>query len=350
MADAGFVTRLQRASSRVPGAAAVKRSLHNHAAACGALYRLLTLRSEPGITIVTYHRLFAEPDPFYGYGIPVSLFEAHLQFFRQCCTVLSLDDAITCVTGDRPLPRRGVVITFDDGYRDVFTRAWPLLKRYRLPATLFVAVDAVERGLIWPDVVRHAVRQTAQTEVRLEHLGSGVGTLPLASEAQRLHAVRQLDARLRAVSNDVKERALDELTMTLLGVPRMSLTLPGLMLSWEEIRRMHAEGLGIGAHSMTHPVLARLSEAEAAHEIARSGAIVSERLGEPVFHFCYPFGGSEAVGPVHYRLAEAAGFRSACTTSPGANRRDVDQFALKRIDGTYPSLRRFVGEMISHAH
>jgi peptidoglycan/xylan/chitin deacetylase (PgdA/CDA1 family) len=237
-----------------------------------------------------------------------------------------------------------VALTFDDGYRDVYTLAWPLLKRYRLPATLFVAVGAIARGSLWPDVLRHTIQRTRETSVALETLGdSGPSTFELASDSQRLRAVRHLDARLKPLRPDERERVLGELVGKLLRVASEGLMVERVMLSWEELAALTADGVEIGAHTVSHSILTRLSELEARDEILRSRQMLEERLRVPIRHFSYPNGQASDFSPSIERLIEAARFRSACTAIRGVNGPSENRFELKRIDGAQALVKALAG-------
>ncbi len=339
------LNRLQRATSSLPGGPAIKRRLQNNATACGMTYWLSTLQDQPGFQIVRYHRVVDRSDPYYETGWSLSvraeLFESQLQLFRRFCAVLSLDEIFDRIDRGRRLPPRCVALTFDDGYRDTATIAWPLLQRYRLPATLYLAVDALERGYLWHDLLRHAIRTTTHGHLTLKTFEEP-RVFPLTTDAERLSAVRELDERFRRVREAEKWRLLDDLVWTLLDTPTHDIMIPGLMMRWDEARRLAREGLTIGAHTVTHPILTRLPEDDALDEVTRSQRILQERLQAPIRHFAYPNGQPGDFAVALQQRIEAAGFRSACTAVAGINQPCDDRFLLKRIDGNRSSLRVLV--------
>lgn len=330
-----------------PGTAQMKRGLWQGATVVGgALWRWISGQHR-GFLIVTYHRVLEQPDAYYPDGMPVPVFTEQLGLFRRRCSVLPLGEILAHVEAGRPLPRRCVALTFDDGYQDLHRLAWPLLKQARLPATLFVAVQAPERGLLWPELMKEAVRHTTKARVELETLkGTGPWAFELASQSDRLRAVGYLQARLKRLPNDVKERTLQELVWKLFGLPAEAFRVEDLMLSWEQLTALASDGIEIGAHTMSHPILTRVPEQEAVREIAMSRKRLEERLGIPVRHFAYPNGRAPDVSVGIRGLVEAAGFRSACTALLGINRPVEDRFLLKRIDANrrlVPVLVRAMG-------
>ncbi len=344
MNHAHWFTWLQRATSILPGGKVLKRRLHNSATACGLALQLSKVVPDSHFTIIMYHRMLDRPDPYYplGYGIDLGVFTAQLRMFARFCAVLSLDEILARLDAGKRLPRRCIALTFDDGYRDVVTRAWPLLKRYRLPATVTVTVQGADRGFLWPDALRHAIRYTTESSLALETFPGAQRVLPLASESDRIGAVERLDAALKQLPNHEKEAVMREVITKLLHIAPEELTIHGLMLSWEELQVMASSGISIGAHTITHPILTRVPEAEAQREIVEARRILTERLGVPVTHFAYPNGEAGDFSPRIERLVADAGFRSACTTVHGMNQRSDNRFALKRINGALTSVRKLV--------
>lgn len=188
-------------------------------------------------------------------------------------------------------------ITFDDGYRDNAEHALPVLKRHGAPFTVF-AVPGFADGaapLWWLDLEQIAARRGSDDRER-RRLFEG-----LMAEARSRSDLQAHVARLAA------ETGIDQAARS-----------RALCLDWEGLRTLAADPLcAIGAHTLTHPILAALDERTAREEIARSKAILEERLGRPVRHFAYPVGDAGAAGPREFAMAWAAGFETAVTTRPG---------------------------------
>ena len=349
-ASRAVVVGVARLTAALPGGRGFKRRLQNSPTACGITYAVSTVGRDEGFTVLTYHCLLEEPDPFYGYGTPLADFERQVRLLRRFCAVLSLDEILDRVERRSSLPRRCVALTFDDGYRDLLTLAGPLLKRHGLPATVFAAVAALERGWLWPDLVRHALRTTPAGDVELETLTDGGPQMfMLATRSQRLAAVADLDARLKRLGDHAKWTTLEELVWKLLGAAARDVSMPRLMLTWDELRRVMRDGVTVGAHTVTHPILTRMSEQEAAREIVESRERLEEVLGIPVRHFAYPNGRPDDVSPAVRRLVKWAGFRSAYTTIEGYNRPGDDRWSLQRLDANQESLRELIWTMADAA-
>ena len=153
--------------------------------------RVLHLLSPGGprarLMIFPYHRVLAQEDPLLPGSPSAERFERHLQRIRKYCNPISLQEGVERLHSGS-LPARAVAVTFDDGYANNLEIAAPLLKKYRVPATVFVAVDALVRGIMWNDLIIDAVRYA---DARIDAGILGLGTIEL-SPANRLSVIKQL--------------------------------------------------------------------------------------------------------------------------------------------------------------
>ena len=125
----------------------------------GHYRRALSHATLPGVAVLCYHGVLDDgvaegTIPFQFLHIPVSTFESHCRVIRECCDPISLDNWRAALNGAAPLPKRPVLITFDDGYRSVLTKGAPILQQYGLPAAVFVCTGPIEtRRALWFDAV-----------------------------------------------------------------------------------------------------------------------------------------------------------------------------------------------------
>jgi len=239
--------------------------------------------------------------------------------------IVSLDEALASL--ERPTARgRFVVLTFDDGYADWVTHLHPLLSSLRAPFTLYVATGYPDRTIVpWGFMLERLLATIDELAIDLEGREERFN---LVRDAERERAF----ARLIAVLEGSAACASRALGARLFG--EEALLGQGIAIRWEQLARLAADPLvTIGAHTVSHPVLCKMPEEAAFAEMRASKQILEERLGRPVCHFAYPFGGSVHVGAREFRLAAECGFASAVTTRLGNIFPESDRAALPRIFG-----------------
>jgi peptidoglycan/xylan/chitin deacetylase (PgdA/CDA1 family) len=217
------------------------------------------------------------------------------------------------MTGQRG--RRFVTLTFDDGYRDNLEYAWPVLKRHQAPFTIYVPSDYPEgRGELWWIALELAIRNNDQIEVRLD----GVDHLiDCASSEAKANAFQTVYRHLRACTSEAEVRWIVRNLATAHGVDLAALCREECM-NWDELKFLAGDPLvTIGAHTVTHPILARLTADEVRSEMLTGARILADRPGKMPAHFAYPVGGTDAAGPREFAAAAGAGFKTAVTTRPG---------------------------------
>jgi len=283
-------------------------------------------RSGASCHIFIYHRVNDERDPFF-FAFSSDMFRAQMQHLARRFRFVTLDQL---AAGD--LPANGdkycAGVTFDDGYRDNFLFAYPILKELGIPATIFLATGYIGTGEIpWYDKVRLAFKLTACKRICFTEVGGPEGAIE--TQEQKLQVLARMLNWLRGLDEKTRSQILNELYREL-RVPE-SLTLPNVMLNWEDVRRMSKDGVGFGAHTITHPVLSGLPKQQLEREILGSKKTVEDRLQLPVKHFAYPFGKHFDYGPIAKQVVQDAGFATAVTTVYGVNGPAEDRFELKRF-------------------
>jgi peptidoglycan/xylan/chitin deacetylase (PgdA/CDA1 family)/CelD/BcsL family acetyltransferase involved in cellulose biosynthesis len=283
-------------------------------------------RKTPVSQIFLYHRVNDDGDPYLP-SLPVQEFRRQMEYIAKNFRIVTLDDIAEGLAG-ADAAQYTVAITFDDGYRDNFTSAFPILKELGIPATIFLATGYVGTNKIpWYDQICLGFKLT--TRKRFDMAQAGAPSGEIASESQRLAMLERVLDWLRELDNQERQRALPTVFRAL-GVPD-SLTLPNYMLSWDEIKQMQAANIEFGAHTVSHPVLARTSGAQLQDEIAGSMKTIAQKLKTEVRHFAYPFGRETHYSNEARLFVEQCGFKSAVTTEFGFNVPGDDPFTLTRF-------------------
>ena len=276
--------------------------------------------------ILLYHRVNDDHDPFLP-SLPVNEFRRQMEYIARNFSLVSMDD-IAEGRLSRARGKHHVAVTFDDGYRDNFTSAFPVLKELGIPTTIFLATSYVGSSQIpWYDQVCLAFKLTVRPALDFGKPGWPAG--PLASQEQRLALLERTLVWLRDLDDDARRSALVEI-LAALGAPS-SLTLPSYMLNWDEVRQMKTQGITFGAHTVSHPVLSRVTGARLQEEIAASKKTIENKLQSEVRHFAYPFGRLTDFTQEAKQCLRQHGFSTAVTTEYGFNAPGDDLLALKRF-------------------
>jgi peptidoglycan/xylan/chitin deacetylase (PgdA/CDA1 family) len=282
-----------------------------------------------------------EPDHMRPGEIDARTFDWHLATLTKHFNVLPLHDAIKCLK-EGCLPARAVSITFDDGYADNVEVALPILWRWQLPATFFVATGFLDGGCMWNDSVIEALRQAPGAELDLANLG--LARFPISTIEQRRQAAMALILAFKYLPVDER----DEQVRKLLDLCSMKPP-DTLMMRSDQVRTLRNAGMGIGAHTVSHPILTRLDNASARSEIAQSKNYLEELIDESVDLFAYPNGKPQKDYNIdHVNIVRSLGFFAALSTAWGTGNANSDFYQLPRFCPWDRTPRRFVLRLLQN--
>lgn len=286
------------------------------------------------VTILMYHRI-SDTDDANGLSIGSEFFEQQLKYLKKMYSIISLDEAVSRLENGN-LNRNYIVLTFDDGFQDNYSAAYPLLQKYEAPATVFIACNAIETGIYhWTELDEAILRLTCDT-IDLSSLG--LNCLPVHSMEDKWSAIKLLHSTLKSVNNSMIRDVIVHLTNI------SSSKIERIMMTWDQVKELSNSSLvAIASHTVTHPILTKISLAQAIDEIHTSKGLIEGQIGKPVHFFSYPNGGCNDFNDETVDIVKTAGYRAACTTISGANRKGVDLFRLRRIDVTNGMCRGISG-------
>lgn len=245
---------------------------------------------------------------------------------------VSMTAVVDALDGRKTLPYNAATITVDDGYRNFLEYGHPIFRHHRIPVTLYAVAGFADGKLwLWTDQIDFGLRHTRRSSIRAAIAGCEPLELNLATPKERATATVQLTDVLKQVPNDRRTAFLAEFG-TLCGV-EIPLDPPKGRepMNWDELRGVAAEGVEIGCHTQTHPILSRLSSRELECETRGAKQYMEERLRLPVRHFCYPNGRPIDVGEAAMRSVKQAGFETAVNCTWGLNTVRAERFQLRRI-------------------
>lgn len=276
------------------------------------------------LTILIFHRVLPTPDPLLPGEPDVVRFDKIIKWLKDWFNILPLSDAIDKLkTGT--LPARSAAITFDDGYADNLAHATPILLKYRAHATFFVSTGFIDGGIMWNDAIRETIRRTKLQVIDDEFIKQQ--KIPLETPSEKVAAINRIISSIKYIP--LEERiAFSKTLAEKCGVP-----LPNnLMLSSSEIRQLRLKGMGIGAHTVSHPILATLDDKNAQSEISEGAIQLKEIIGERVPLFAYPNGKHMQDYTLRdVEIVKSLGFDGAVTTDWGVSDRNTSQYQLRRF-------------------
>lgn len=280
-------------------------------------------------------------DPFAVDAITVEAFEKHLEMLAGVFRLITIEQLVGELESGEVQPY-AICLTFDDGYRDNFEYAFPLLQKYGVPATIFLTTGFIGTDKqLWHDQVLFAV-QNAGTD-RLNFDAANLMNIDLGNFESRRQIAFKILAWLKQFTPEIRDRHIRQLC----EICRVAAAnQQRMMLNWDEVRLMQKRGIAFGAHTKTHPILSTLGDEQMEDEIAGSKAAIEEALDAPVSAFAYPNGKSGDFNERAKQLLKQAGFRCAMTTNAGVNTSERDRFAWFRTMPWDQDPNRLLGRLL----
>lgn len=292
-------------------------------------------RFRKGLRILAYHRVLdyaptsfpfdeavisASPDEFY----------QQMKFVKQHFEVISFADLYECEKAGRQWPNRALIVTFDDGYRDNYTNAFPVLNAFNIPATIFLVTGHIgQTKLFWWDAVAYCIKHTKLLAKNFPQISSQ--TLSLVKASDKQFAIHLILGWIKHVPDKVSRKFLERLP------DELKVEMPddlgaGVHLSWDEVREMSKQKIEFGSHTVTHPILANISEAQLEREIVESKKTIEQELGKEILSLAYPVGRKSKFNQLAQKLAANHGFRYAVSYEEGVVfQKEFDPFAMPRV-------------------
>jgi peptidoglycan/xylan/chitin deacetylase (PgdA/CDA1 family) len=249
--------------------------------ACGGLKVIRYFTGKKPVVLM-YHRILRDPKlP----GIDPLVFEAQMVYLKKHFNVMNMKMFFQRLK-DNNLPRNTAVITFDDGHQDFYTTAWPILRKYELPASLFITTDFVDKKCwLWPDLLRYLLLNAKSEHLELE----GIGNFDL-SPTNVLKTWNTLGDHCLTLSIAARTKLINAIAIQVNIEMTSEPQAPFNAVTWSQLQEMRRQGLDIGSHSVTHPILSSLSSDELHYEVVASQKKIAAELGVVAEGICYPNG------------------------------------------------------------
>lgn len=298
--------------------------------------RLSSLLRKGKSIILMYHRVIDDaPSQVImqpGMYVTKSTFEMHIKYLKDHFELVSLDNILTNQHNqvDQHNYQATCAITFDDGWRDNYTNALPILKKYKVPATIFLSINFIgTNDWFWPEKVYYLLQKSTEPE---RCCNSEVKYL--LSQKMGIH-ISKNNADLISLGNKIVDRIksfpstyIEDFIVEWGGFLNDTFPQKRLFLNWAEIKDMSRHGMTFGSHTMSHRILTGLPKKEKESEIEESFEVLKEAKINLTPIFSYPNGDydRETLDTIRYSR-----YRGAVTTLYGINNSHTDPFRLKRI-------------------
>ena len=306
--------------------------------------RILRMWAQRHTTIIlAYHRVIEQWDETLDYSQPgivvtAPTFDRQLTFLKDQFDIVPLGNLLSDENTDWPAARPRCVITFDDGWRDNYDLAFPILRKHDIPATIFLTTDFIgtDRAFWHTELIHLLIHADSsrllghETALRA-YPGPVHDHLKRWARTGRVSCAHDVDPVVETVKAMCDEDAIEELIHSLtraVGLLRPLFPERKFFLDWDQVREMAASGIEIGSHGCSHRMLTRLSTDDAEGELVRSKAEIESRLGRIVEHFAFP---NDAANGTLLTLAAAVGFRTASVGGPGAGEGEFGIRVLRRL-------------------
>jgi peptidoglycan/xylan/chitin deacetylase (PgdA/CDA1 family) len=291
--------------------------------------------------ILLYHRLVDDRSKYLSKGPVVhhhiKHFKNELRYLKKNFEILSMDEAVQRMKLGLGFKRPSVAITFDDGYQDNYTLAYPVLKKHGVSATIYLTTSLIgTMARTWPDQIELALLKTKKDYFCFPSL-FGDELNWITTEAQKKKANIKVAEALKLKPDMEREKLMQEFfeVLEVDGAHRKNQG-PRMMLNWNEVKNMAQNGITFGAHSHTHPILSRMPPEKAKEDIFYSKKVIEENLGTKVQHFAFPNGRDQDFSEELRDYCREIGFESVASVNYGLNDSKISAMRLKRIGATSP--------------
>lgn len=286
------------------------------------------------LTVLGYHRVVDITDPtfdHYKMAIHPAVFANQMAYVAKHFNVIDLMTLHNFFKHQVPLPARPLLITFDDGYRDNYLNAYPILKANNLPAVFFLITDWLDKPTLpWWDECAYYFHHSAQKEVTLPLLGKQT----ISSKQQRKRVLDKLLGQLKTLPEVERQALMPQLSEALeLDPPSPD---SSLFMSWDQARELVANGHACQPHSINHPILTRIPPEEMRWQLEASRKRIISETGQDVVALAYPNGQTSDYNQATQEALQELGYSMAFTMSQGpilAQKASRKPFEIPRISG-----------------
>jgi peptidoglycan/xylan/chitin deacetylase (PgdA/CDA1 family) len=286
-----------------------------------------------GVYCFNYHRIGDEGKGIFDpnvYSCTAELFEQHVVFYKEAFTVISMEQLIEKIKANQIIDKKYAVITFDDGYVDNYSVAFPILKKHSVPAAFYIVTNYLDDVHIpWWDEIAWLIRNSKNNKIQL---GNWLNPINLSKGPISSH----IQEALRRIKQDKVmsiESIISELeSICLCKIPK-NIREKNLFVSWKQVNEMANNGMHIGSHTVNHNILSHLDDNQQENEIIHSKKIIEERTSKSVTTIAYPVGGEYTFNSTTESITKNAGYTIGFSYIKGVIKSfdTLNPFSIKRL-------------------
>ena len=290
------------------------------------------------IPVLAYHRIMDIPCdyPFDPGLISASVddFQFQMEFIKHYYQPVSMSEFIKSLYGGKKLPKNAIIVTFDDGFIDNYTHAYPILRELQIPATIFVTTDFINSvETIWYERLAHFFYYTKYQHIKITELDLDLNDNNSSENRRKNYLV--LMEKLKLIDNSIRIKILNELYVEYddpyaKSDPSVkSLSKP---MTWEHLREMSGNNIEIGSHTVTHPILSLVSDDVLEREVKISKEVIENQISKPVDSIAYPVGQMESFDRRVVKACINAGYKVGFTYLDNIDKmKYLDMFLIDRL-------------------
>jgi peptidoglycan/xylan/chitin deacetylase (PgdA/CDA1 family) len=299
-------------------------------------FTLLKSIRRPNLYVLNYHRIFeGELNTNFNHRVfnhSKKTFVKQMKWLKANFDLFSEADLLEHLAGNKPLKRRTVMITFDDGYIDNYTIAFPILKEMGIPATYFIPYSQIDRSsLAWWDLLAYFAKHATAKTVTIKGQ-----TFDLTTEEGINNAVIYLCWEYKTLPNAQAKEFLKRMHHEM-GLEKSLQEITELsheeFMTWEQVKEVSDNGVTIGSHTMSHQILSNQTPEDQYSELADSKRLLEEKLGQKIQTLAYPVGKAYHFTEETKALTDKAGYKAAFSFITGYSKSKVeDKLSIPRFE------------------
>lgn len=262
-----------------------------------ALYLILRPNSDSSLKILAYHRVTQEEDLSDPLKISNYVFDRQVKYLKKNYNIISGEQLLNLIVANEKIPPKSCLITFDDGWKDNYTNAFPILKKYNVPAIIFISTNFIgSNKIFWHERLQGLLRNISQNVTEID-VRKNLDAWPEAIKQDLIAIIKSPNEKrfglINHIIQDLKEfhphklYALNDLLSEFVDIKNNETR---LMLTWNEVKEMAEHNVHFGSHTENHRILTQISDDQVKYELMASKSTIEERISKPVYFFSYPNG------------------------------------------------------------